>query len=265
MAYLAFALWPLGEIDRAAALIARMLARMASLDQVFTLGVGSMYAAQFALMRGDPAKGKEHSTKLTQLARQNDHAQFRAFGEFFKGCAKIGSDLPLALSDMRHGTEELRAQKVVVFDGLVKIALAKAETDAGQSDRALSILDEALDTAQRLDYRAFEAELHRSRGEILLQSSSPDPTMAEESLRIAIDIAQRQRTRSFGLRAALALAKLYQSTSRRADAHAVLAPALEGFSLTPEMPEIAEAQALLERLKGGSDGAIPAKDPATKG
>ena len=50
------------------------------------------------------------------------------------------------------------------------------------------------------------------------------------------------------MRAALALAKLYQSTGRPADAHAVLAPALEGFAPTPEMPEIAEAQALLAAL-----------------
>ena len=45
----------------------------------------------------------------------------------------------------------------------------------------------------------------------------------------AIEVAKQQGTRSFGLRAALALAKLYQSTGRPADAHAVLAPALEGF------------------------------------
>jgi hypothetical protein len=51
-----------------------------------------------------------------------------------------------------------------------------------------------------------------------------------------------------GLLAALSLAKLYQSTGRPADAHAVLARALEGFSPTPEMPEIAEAQVLLSQL-----------------
>jgi hypothetical protein len=50
------------------------------------------------------------------------------------------------------------------------------------------------------------------------------------------------------LRAALALAKLYQSTGRLAEAHAVLAPALEGFAPTPEMPEITHAQALLSQL-----------------
>ena len=60
----------------------------------------------------------------------------------------------------------------------------------------------------------------------------------------AIEIAVGQGTRSFGLRAALSLAKLYRSNGRPVDAHAVLAPAFEGFSLTSEMPKIAEAMSL---------------------
>jgi hypothetical protein len=47
-------------------------------------------------------------------------------------------------------------------------------------------------------------------------------------------------------RAALSLAKLYQSTDRPLDAHAILAPAPEGFSPSPE---IAEAQSLLRQLQ----------------
>jgi hypothetical protein len=58
-------------------------------------------------------------------------------------------------------------------------------------------------------------------------------------------------TRSFELRAALSLAKLCQSTGRPVDARAVLAPALEGFAPTDEMPEIAEAQALLVAIDAG--------------
>jgi len=65
---------------------------------------------------------------------------------------------------------------------------------------------------------------------------------------IPITIAQRQRARSFELRAALSLAKLHHSTDRPADAHALLAAALKGFSPTLEFPEIAEAQTLLSAL-----------------
>ena len=74
------------------------------------------------------------------------------------------------------------------------------------------------------------------------------PARAEDAYLAAVAIAREQGARSFELRAALALARLYQSTGRPAGAHAVLAPALVGFAPTAEMPEIAEAQALLASL-----------------
>jgi hypothetical protein len=72
------------------------------------------------------------------------------------------------------------------------------------------------------------------------------------ALRTAIAVAKQQGTRSFELRAALALARLYQSTGRPVEAHAVLAPALEGFAPSTEMPGIAEAQALLVAIEAGA-------------
>jgi len=66
--------------------------------------------------------------------------------------------------------------------------------------------------------------------------------------------AQQQKARSFELRVALSLAKLYHSTRRPLEAHGVLAPALEGFSPTPEFPEIAEAQTLLAAVATGTKG-----------
>ena len=139
-------------------------------------------------------------------------------------------------------------QNILTFDGLLKIALAEAEARASDPDRALAILDEAVATCERRGYRAFEAELHRSRGEILLKRNPANPAPAEEAFLTAIAVAKQQGTRSFELRAALSLAKLYHSTGRPVEAHAVLAPALEGFSPTLEMPEIAEAQTLLAAL-----------------
>jgi predicted ATPase len=119
--------------------------------------------------------------------------------------------------------------------------------------------------AQKSGEQYTDAHLHRLHGDVLLKHDPAKPALAEEAFKAAVAVAKQQGSRSFGLRAALSLAKLYQSTDRIADAHAILAPALEGFSPTPEMPEIAEAQALLERLAQGGDGAIPAKDPATEG
>ena len=149
---------------------------------------------------------------------------------------------------MRRGVGLLREQDVLNFDGLIKIGLVQAEAKAGDSERAIAILDETLATSERIGHCAFDAELHRVRGEMLLKRDSTNQALAEEAFKAAIAVAKQQGTRSFELRAALSLAKLYQSANRPAEAHAVLAPALEGFAPTPEMPEIAEAQALLARL-----------------
>ena len=223
-----------------------------------------MLAALFELMRGDHPRAAPNAFELARLAREHDLAMWRAFGVFLEGWAASQSGAPAeGLEDMRRGAELLREQNVLQFDGLLKIALAEAEARAGDPDRAVAILDEALATCDRTGYRAFEAELHRARGEILLKRDPANPAPAEEAFLTAIAVAKQQGTRSFELRAALSLAKLYQSTGRPADAHAVLAPALEGFSPTPEMPEIAEAQALLDGARGDRRGQSEGRAAAT--
>ena len=246
---LAISSWALGDVDRATSLVDRMHARINDVMDVNTHAYGKVHACMFQLMRGDHARATPDAFEITQLAHEHDMDLWRAFGLFLEGWATSQSGEPAqGLAEMRRGAELLRAQNVLVFDGLVKIALAKAEAHEGDPDRARLILDEALAEADRLGYRAFEAELNLSRGEILLRRDPANSAPPEDAFRTAIAAAKQQGARSFELRAALALAKLYQSTARPADAHAVLAPALEDFSATPEMPEIAEAQALLTAL-----------------
>ncbi len=207
----------------------------------------------FELMRGDRARAAQNGSEAARLAREHDLPLWRTYGAFLEGLATAERGaLDEGLGDMRRVAEGLRQQGLLNFDGLLKIALAEAETRAGDRDRAIAILDEALATADRLGYRAFEAELNRTRGETLLKRDPANPAPAEEAFQTAIAVAKRQSTRSFELRAALALAKLYQSTARPGDAHAALAPALAGFSLTPEFPEIGEALALLAALEAGA-------------
>ena len=112
------------------------------------------------------------------------------------------------LEDMRHGVEMLGEQNVLIFDGLLKIALAEAEARAGDPGGAITILGEALRTCDHTGHRAFEAELHRARGEMLLERDAANPAPAEGALLTAIAVATQQGTRSFGLRAALSAARL---------------------------------------------------------
>ena len=248
MLYLATTVWPLGDVERAVSLVGGAQSRIASVAHIGTHAYGKAHAALFDLMRGDHGSAAPNAFEVARLAREYDLKLWRAFGVFLQCWATSHTGAPSdELEDMRRGVEQLREQNVV-FDGLVKIALAEAEARAGDPDRAVAIFDEALATCDRTGNRTFEAELHRVRGEILLMRDPANAAPAEDAFLSAIAVAKQQATRSFGLRAALSLAKLYQSTGRPADAHAALAPALEGFAPTPKMPELAEAQALLVAL-----------------
>jgi len=130
----------------------------------------------------------------------------------------------------------------------LEAALAEAEASAGETDAGLGRLGDAFAELERTEERFYEAEMHRIRGEILLKRDPADTAAAEQSLQAAVAIAQSQKARSFELRAALALAKLYSAANRDADAHAVLAPAVEDFSPTQQFPELTEAQTLLSVL-----------------
>jgi predicted ATPase len=249
MMYLATTLWPLGDVGRAISLVRAAEARIASLTHIATRAYGKWHVVIFELMRGDLSRAALNAHELSRLAQEYDLRVWRAWEGLLDGLSVAESGaLGGGLENMRRGAELLRKQNVLVCDALLKIALAEAETREGDVDRAVAILDEALATCERTGHRAFEAELHRVRGEMLLKSDPANPAPAAEAFLTAIAVAKQQGARSFELRAALSLAKLYQSTRRPADAHAVLAPALEGFPPTPEMPEIAEAQGLLAEV-----------------
>jgi len=85
--------------------------------------------------------------------------------------------------------------------------------------------------------------------QILTARKNPQNRLIHRRIReVGLAVTRRQGARSYGLRAALSLAKLYQSTNRRVEAYEVLDAALEGFSPTPEFPEIGEALQLRDAL-----------------
>ena len=198
MAYLAITSWPLGEVDRARSLIERMQTRMADLTHVGMLAYGKMHAALFEMIRGDPARAAPNVFELVRLADEHDLPMFRAFGVFLQGWAEGQSgSFDAGLEDMRRGVNLAREQNALVFDGLFKIALAEAEARVGDPGRGIAILDEALATHDRMGYRAFEAEQHRARGELLIKRDPSDTGSAEEALQT------RPRSRSSAANAQL--------------------------------------------------------------
>lgn len=145
---------------------------------------------------------------------------------------------------MRHGIAQFRRQNVhFCFPWLLSLA-AEIEEETSGIDAGLTMIDAAIAEANDMGQHRMDAESHRIRGETLFNRNPANAAAAEKAFLAAIAI----KARSFELRAALALAKLYQSTDRADEAHAVLASTLEGFSPPPEFCEIEQAQTLLRML-----------------
>ncbi|MFY9969771.1 MAG: adenylate/guanylate cyclase domain-containing protein [Roseiarcus sp.] len=239
---LALVLWPLGKVDDAGRLARAAQRHAEESGQVSTAAYLHMWAGAYEILRDDAVGAALHIEALDALSREHDLAFFAELGSFFRGWLqwRVGDGeewIREGLATFRDLRSGARARLAVV-----DVAFARGKGQIGGLDAALAILDDIVTNNERIGQRWLEAEHHRARGELLAEA---DPSAAENALLRAIAIAQAQKARSFELRAALSLAKLYRATSRDAEAHDVLGPALEGFSPTPEFPEIAEAQAFM--------------------
>jgi len=248
----AIALWVLGRIDKALRVADRALADAESAAHPPTMGYALAFAARLGLFRHSPVTVATYSQALADSVSRYDLPAFWAgIAVFLQGWAKWsdGSE-ESRFGEMRRGIAIYREQGLVWALSTFEAALAEAEASAGETDAGLRRLDDALTELERTEERWYGAEMHRIRAEILLKRNPANTAAAEQSLRAAVAIAQSQKARSFELRSALSLAKLYRAANRDADAHAVLAPAVEGFPPTDQFPELTEAQALLAALNG---------------
>jgi class 3 adenylate cyclase/predicted ATPase len=247
-AQLAHTKWQLGEVGPVRALIEEAVAHAIETAHVPTLALTYVHKALFEIVRGDAAAARRDAEIIVELSQENAMTLFRAWGALQSAWASARLDgRESGAKSLRHTlaafTDQGTKFTVPFFQGLL------AEIEAhGDAEGALTRIDEALALARETGEHWSDAFLHRLRGEILFKRDPANTGSAEDAFVTAITIAQQQKARSFELRAALSLAKLYHATDRRADAHALLASALEGFSPTPEFPEIEQAQTLLAAL-----------------
>jgi predicted ATPase len=138
-------------------------------------------------------------------------------------------------------------ERRVARDGPYHLALlAEASTQVGQTAAGLEALAEALATVAQSAARWWEAELHRLRGELLLQSAVAQAGEAEACVQQALAVARRQQAKSLELRAAMSLARLWQRQGKRNKARELLAPIYGWFTEGFDTADLQEAAALLD-------------------
>jgi class 3 adenylate cyclase/predicted ATPase len=257
--FLALLTWLTGDVERGRRLIDQAVREGDEAGHVGMISTNRLFLTRFEVNRDDPAAALRAADALLTFSRAHDIALYAIYGEIFSSWAHGRLFDPEAGANrLRQALEGYLAKdnknSAPVFYGLI----AELEAMTGRADSALASIDLALALAEEMGERWSDPVLLRRKGEILLMRDPLTSAPAEEAFLTAISVAKQQGARSYELVASLALAKLYQSTARPAEAHAVLAPALGGFSQTPEMPKIAEAQALLavlgnDSVSGGGD------------
>ena len=107
---------------------------------------------------------------------------------------------------------------------------------------------EALALAEKTGEHFHIAELYRLKGELQLQQTSSEEAEAESCFHQALSIARRQQAKSWELRSATSLTRLWQSQGKRQEAHDLLAPVYEWFTEGFDTADLKEAKALLDEL-----------------
>jgi predicted ATPase len=243
--WLAVVVWALGEVDQAIHLLDGALSLARQSGHLPTIAWVHAYRCRFAGICRKPGLARVHAEEVLRLAREHGLPMRMADGTFYHGWARWCAGDGDGEAAVREGLALWNEMHYRLFAPLTGTLLAECEAEAGRAEVGLATLDAQLAAIEQTGERWFDAEVHRVRGQLLLKQRRPDVAAAEAAFMRAIEIARSQQTRTFELRASLSLAKLYQTTGRDDVASELLVPALVGFNVGPEVPEVEEAQRLL--------------------
>ena len=126
--------------------------------------------------------------------------------------------------------------------------LARAHAELGQFEEAWRCIGEAMTAVETTKEKWCEAEIHRTAGEIALMSPEPDAAKAEAYFERALVGCPGQQAKSWELRAAMSLARLWRDQGKRDEARDLLAPVYGWFTEGFDTLDLKEAKALLDEL-----------------
>ena len=161
-----------------------------------------------------------------------------------QGESKVG------LVQLRQGLAAVVATGQTLGGVIAQVLLAEAAAHVGQSEEGLHLLAEARTVLEAKGYGELRAEAYRLQGTLLRHQAVPDAAQAEACFQQALAIARRQQARSWELRVAMSLSRLWQQQGKRAAAYDLLAPIYGWFTEGFDTADLQEAKALLAALGG---------------
>jgi predicted ATPase len=127
--------------------------------------------------------------------------------------------------------------------------LARTCGELGRFSEAWSHIGEAITAVETAKETWYEAEVHRIAGEIALMSPEPDAAKAEACFERGLSVARAQQAKSWELRAASSMARLWRDQGKRDEARDLLAPVYGWFTEGFDTLDLKEAKVLLDEMR----------------
>jgi predicted ATPase len=245
----AIPLWMLGYPDQALQRTKEALALTKEFTHPFSLAFTLTMASKIHQFRREAQVVDERAEAIKTLSTEEGFPYFLTFGTILQGWALTmqgkGAE---GIAQMRQGLVAYRATGAELHRPYFLSLLAEAYGKVGQPEEGLSLLEEALAVVENTGERYWEAELHRSKGELLLTQKGQKIGEAEECFQKALDTARGQQGKSLELRAAMSLSRLWQQQGKQEEAHQLLAEIYSWFTEGFDTLDLKEAKVLLEEL-----------------
>jgi predicted ATPase len=246
----ALALWLLGYLDQGQARNEEAVTLAQHIVHPHSLGYVLYCAASLHQFRREGRAAQERAEAVISLAKEQGFPYQMAFGAILHGWSLLAhqGQAQEGIEQITQGSLAYHATGAELGRPHFLALLAEAHSTMGQPESGLTALAEALTLVDTTGERWYEPELYRLKGVLLLQQSSDNSTAAETCFHHAIRIAQSQQTKSWELRAATSLARLWQQQGKRQEAHDLLAPVYHWFTEGFETADLKDAKALLDAL-----------------
>jgi predicted ATPase len=245
----AWALWSLGYPAQGLARSQEAVTLAQHSGHPFSLGFAWCWAGVFHQWRREVRAVQERAEAACRLAMDQGFPAWLAQGAILRGWALAQhGQAQEGIAQIAQGLRAFRATGAEIERSYFLALLAEAHGTLGQPAEGLTVLTEALAVVDKTGERWYEAELHRLKGALLLQRSLDNQAEAEACFQQAISIAQSQQAKSWELRTATSLARLWQQQDKRQEAHDLLAPVYHWFTEGFDTADLQDAKALLEAL-----------------
>jgi class 3 adenylate cyclase/DNA-binding winged helix-turn-helix (wHTH) protein/predicted ATPase len=243
------ALWCLGFPTQAAQRCQEALALAQELAHPYSLVVAQHFAAFLHCHRREVPAVRAQAETLLALATAQGFPLYAGYGHGWQGWARAMQGAGAAgLAEMHQGLTLVVAAGQELARPLWLVRLGEAVGHVGQVAEGRRLLAEALAAFAASGRGDLLAEAHRLQGELWLRQLPPDTAQADACFQQALAIARQQQARSWELRAALSLSRLWQQQGKDAEARDLLAPIYDWFTEGFDTTDLQDAKALLEAL-----------------